>query len=56
MKEKRTFLNIMPQEKGQQLIARKKRRNEPCACKSGKKTKNCCGDDSEYKCTTPRAK
>ena len=34
--------------KGKPLISVKVRRNDPCPCNSGKKTKDCCGDTTKY--------
>ena len=34
--------------KGKPLISVKVRRNVPCACNSGLKFKNCCGDTTRY--------
>ena len=47
-------LIVRPNIKGEKLIAVKPNRNAPCKCKSGKKTKNCCGADTKYYSTKPK--
>ena len=54
MKEQRLHNYILPQQIGQQLIAHKKGRNKLCSCGSGLKAKKCHGDETDYKCHTPK--
>ena len=39
---------------GLPFIAKKTGRNEKCACGSGKKSKNCCGNETKYYQHTPK--
>jgi hypothetical protein len=38
------------------IVAIAPSRNSKCACKSGKKTKNCCGTNTRFFSTKPKVK
>ena len=56
VQKERTKTIYEVQNQGENLISIKKRRNDPCACGSGKKQKKCCGDKFNSLNIKPTAK
>ena len=44
----RKVIVINPKEKGERIVTLKPSRNAKCQCGSGKKQKNCCGDETRF--------